>query len=254
MSACWTMFENPSNSLVTRQGACSYLGSYLARAKIVDKNSISHQMKHMSEWLHRYLKLQDGSNIQADYHKHGAFYSLSQTFFYVFVYHHKAFVESEKGLNYLKSLDLPRIVLSKLNPLRFCLKTIVDMFARLTRMYELVFCYSTIEKNNRQKIFSQFDQNDSKLKVMEHFFPFDPYILPRSSVFIKPLYNEWNDLNGMTSEEEHEEEEVLKDDMEDIDHLFASINPHMGRLSTSRKSAAHSFEMMCISPGFMNYN
>ena len=255
MDTCWNVFQKPSNALVIRQGASSYLGSFLARAKILDKEFITKQLTLMSGWLHRYLKFQDGSNIQADYHKHGAFYSLCQTFFYAFVYHHQSFVESRKGLKFLKTLDFPRVVLSKLNPLRFCLKSVVDVFARITRMYELVFCYSTIEKNNRLKLFSLQEQSleNNKLQGMEHYFPFDPYTLPKSSHYIKPLYQEWNGVNlgDESANSCDDEDELLKNDMDEIDDLFESIDPHvgLGKLSSSRKSA-HSFDMMCVSPGF----
>ena len=205
----------------------------------------------MSTWLHRYLKFQDGSNIQADYHKHGAFYSLCQTFFYTFVYHHQTFVESPKGLLFLKTLDFPRVVLSKLNPLRFCLKSVVDMLARITRMYELVFCYSTIEKNNRHQLFSLQDSQNNKLQSMEHFFPFDPYTLQKSVRYIKPIYHEWKGMNMAEDSTSFDDDKVLENDMDEIDDMFQSLDTHieLNKLSTSRKSA-HSFDMMCVSPGF----
>jgi len=254
-----------------RQASVSYLASFLARANYLEKELIAQQLKLMSEWLHRYMKHLDGRNIQQDYRKHASFYSCCQAMLYVFVYHYQSYVDTStsKGTAFIKSLDFSRIVLSKLNPLRFCLSTVVSVFARITRMYEIVFCYSTIEKNNRRTLTMNKGRDESVIQShLEEFFPFDPYMLPKSGTFIKALYSKWS---GAHIEDDVEEEEgddddensasvnddvdIMEDGMEEIDELFESMGQQLSlkKYSSSRKSA-HSFDMMCVSPGFSLHN
>ena len=108
-----------------------------------------------------------------------------------------------------------RIVSSELNPLKFCLPAIALRFAQLARWrtrgclsphlslyrcrnYQIVFCYSIIETNNRYTLPESFSTNDYHngnlpSNLLYSFFPFDPYVLKRSSVFIQPIYNDYRD-------------------------------------------------------------
>ena len=132
-------------------------------------------------------------------------------------------------------------------------------------MYEIVFCYSTIEKNNRRTLSTHKGQYESVIQShLEEFFPFDPYILPKSSTFIKELYSKWSgaqiedgdgdgDAKGEDSEDSASDNDVdlMEDGMEEIDELFEEMGQQLSlkKYSSSRKSA-HSFDMMCVSPGF----
>lgn len=239
--------ETPSNPQIIRQTSSSFLASFLVRANYIDKALLSQQIKDLSEWIHRYLKLQDDTSLIPDYRKHACFYSVCQTLFYTFVYHHQYFVESKKGMKFVKSLELSRIVVSKLNPLKYCLKAIVELFARITRMYEIAFCYSIIEHNNRSLT--------ERLQISEHedfnntdtFFPFDPYMLPKSQAFIEPLYHHWQALQIET------ESTSANVDIDDIDEMFQPFDDHSGTNKNTmrpRSKPSTSFDMMCISPGF----
>ena len=52
-------------------------------------------------------------------------------------------------LPFLRSLNYERMVTSQLNPLRFCLPAVVQNFANVARHYQLAYCYTVIERNNR---------------------------------------------------------------------------------------------------------
>lgn len=251
IATCWKILQDPNYASVIRQSSGCYLSSFLARAKYVNREVVVDQIKRLCEWTHRYIDLQD-ENSRADKNKHGPFYSACQALFYIFLYHYKSLLESSDGLTFLKSLNLVRVVTSRLNPLKFCLESVVNLFARVTRMYQIVFCYSIIERNNRIN-FQQINNNGSSeetSKADEHdksFFPFDPYLLPNSNKWVTPYYVNWN-LSVLEDESDDEDEEDISDanaaDTSDLSDNTEALN----------KSVAGSFDMMCISPGFQLQN
>ena len=68
-----------------------------------------------------------------------------------------------------------------------CLPSVVEMFARLTSRYELLFCYTILEQNKRLVLSTGISTSESgagatAVQVANHldcFFPFDPYTLKR---------------------------------------------------------------------------
>jgi len=194
LATCWGILQDPNYASILRQTSACYLSSFLARAKFVDISIVRRELRNLSAWIHRYIDYQD-DNTQIAKTKHGPFYSACQALFYIFVYHHKLLVETPADITFTKSLNLARIVTSRLNPLKYCLESVVGMFARVTRMYQIVFCYSIIERNNRS-----LENMSEHCKVIEGdgsmgtFFPFDPYMLPKSGKWIQPLYCLWNDV------------------------------------------------------------
>ena len=237
IATCWKIFQDPNNAQILRRSAAAYLASFLARANFLDKETVKGQVIHLSDWVHRYLDYQDGSNTNADFQKHAPFYSLCQTLFYVFIYHYKYLLESNQNIAFVKSLNFMRIVTSKLNPLKYCLSTIVNLFARITRIYEIVFCYSIIERNNRNTL-RELSFEDQKVvnNELEMYFPFDPYVLPESSRFIKPSYLEWTDSEmkvDSDSDSDNDSNDTLSDEDDEDDEMKPA-----------------SFDMMCVSPGF----
>lgn len=81
---------------------------------------------------------------------------------------------------FLQSLNLPKIISCKLNPLKFCLPSIVENFAAVTRSYQLAYCYTIIENNTRESI-PVIGKGGHVLMnpVLNMYFPFDPYVLLR---------------------------------------------------------------------------
>ncbi|CAL1605100.1 unnamed protein product [Knipowitschia caucasica] len=103
-----------------------------------------------------------------------------------------------EGLEYLQSLNLERMVLCRLNPLKVCLPTVTHMFAAIMRRYQVVFCYSVIEKNSRHMVpmvrsSTGGDRVLSNTNPLDCFFPYDPYLLKRSGQLIQPLYQVWEE-------------------------------------------------------------
>ncbi|XP_056263928.1 RNA polymerase I-specific transcription initiation factor RRN3 [Pseudoliparis swirei] len=199
----WKILQSPAQPAVLRQAAAGYLGSFLARAKFIPMATVRACLDLLLSWIHGYIDSQDGSGRAAccDISLHGPFYSACQAVFYTLVFRHKAMLESnmKKGLEYLQSLNLERVVMCQMNPLKVCLPAVTSMFAAITRTYQVVFCYSVIERNNRHVLpvvrsSAGGDGVTTNTNPLDSFFPFDPYLLKRSVQLIEPLYRVWEEL------------------------------------------------------------
>ncbi|XP_023278631.1 RNA polymerase I-specific transcription initiation factor RRN3 [Seriola lalandi dorsalis] len=199
----WKILQNPSQPAVLRQAAAGYLGSFLARAKFIPVLTVRACLDLLLSWIHRYIDSQDSSGRQAccDISLHGPFYSACQAVFYTLIFRHRVMLEGnmKKGLEYLQSLNLERVVMCQLNPLKVCLPSVTNMFAAITRKYQVVFCYTIIERNNRHVLpvvrsSAGGDCVTTNTNPLDSFFPFDPYLLKRSGQLIEPLYQVWEEL------------------------------------------------------------
>lgn len=200
----WKILQSPAQPAVLRQAAAGYLGSFLARAKFIPVLTVRACLDLLLSWIHRYIDSQDNSGRQAccDISLHGPFYTACQAVFYTLIFRHRAMLEGnmKKGLEYLQSLNLERVVMCQLNPLKVCLPSVTSMFAAITRTYQVVFCYTIIERNNRLVLpvvrsSAGGDSVSTNTNPLDSFFPFDPYLLKRSGQLIEPLYQVWEELS-----------------------------------------------------------
>uniref|UniRef100_A0A673IJN5 RRN3 homolog, RNA polymerase I transcription factor n=1 Tax=Sinocyclocheilus rhinocerous TaxID=307959 RepID=A0A673IJN5_9TELE len=183
----WKMLQAPNQPPVLRQAAAGYMGSFMARAKFLPVSTVKACLDLLVPWLHLYINSQDsGSKAFCDVNLHGPFYTACQAVFYTLIFRHNAILEGnmKKGLVYLQGLNLERIVMCQLNPLRVCLPAVTNMFAAITRKYQLVFCYTIIERNNRNLLpvvscSTGGSSVSTNTNPLDTFFPFDPYLLKR---------------------------------------------------------------------------
>ncbi|XP_056143654.1 RNA polymerase I-specific transcription initiation factor RRN3 [Lampris incognitus] len=198
----WKILQSPSQPAVLRQAAGGYMGSFLARANFVPVATVTACLDLVVPWLHRYIDSQDSSGRQAcvDVALHGPFYTACQAIFYALIFRHRAILESnmKKGLLYLQGLNLERLVMCQLNPLKVCLPAVTSLFAAFTRKYQLVFCYTVIQRNSRcmLPVVRSSIGGDSVIvntNPLDSVFPFDPYLLKRSGKVINPLYQVWEE-------------------------------------------------------------
>uniref|UniRef100_A0A8C9W5U1 RRN3 homolog, RNA polymerase I transcription factor n=1 Tax=Scleropages formosus TaxID=113540 RepID=A0A8C9W5U1_SCLFO len=135
----WKLLQSPSQPAILRQAAAGYIGSFLARAKFVPVMTVKACLDLLVPWLHRYIDSQDSGSF-CDVTLHGPFYAACQAVFYTLVFRHRAILEGNmrKGLAYLQSLNLERIVMSQLNPLKVCLPSVANMFASITRSGKVI--------------------------------------------------------------------------------------------------------------------
>lgn len=220
----------------------AYIASYIARSKFITLTMARLCLTIMTHWIHEYIDGCSPDNMKPDVKFHGPFFSLCQAVFYVFVFRHKALLESPDGLKFSRQLNFERVISSRLNPLKVCLPTVVEVFASITNHHEIVFCYSILEQNKRLVLSSVTPTTTSEEKtqleavnILDCFFPFDPYHLKRSSEFIQPLYQEWEEVELMEMDDDH------SSSLPDGTNLSA--------VPTSLDSSlSHSYSMSTISP------
>uniref|UniRef100_A0A673IEP7 RNA polymerase I-specific transcription initiation factor RRN3-like n=1 Tax=Sinocyclocheilus rhinocerous TaxID=307959 RepID=A0A673IEP7_9TELE len=223
----WKMLHAPNQPPVLRQAAAGYMGSFMARAKTVKAC-----LDLLVPWLHLYINSQDsGSKAFCDVNLHGSFYTACQAVFYTLIFRHNAILEGnmKKGLAYLQGLNLERIVMCQLNPLRVCLPAVTNMFAAITRKYQLVFCYTIIERNNRNllPVVSNSTGGNSvstNTNPLDTFFPFDPYLLKSSGKLIEPIYQVWEEPSDCMIHVP--KKKVRKGSMEEEDDFLHGGTPH----------------------------
>lgn len=198
----WRILQHPSQPAVLRQAAAGYMGSFLARAKFIPVLTVRACLDLLLSWIHNYIDSQDYSGKQAccDIGLHGPFYTACQAVFYTLIFRHRAILDAnmKKGLEYLQSMNLERVVMCQLNPLKVCLPSVTSMFAAITRKYQVVFCYTIIERNNRHMLpvvrsSAGGDGVATNTNPLDSYFPFDPYLLKRSGHVIEPLYQIWEE-------------------------------------------------------------
>uniref|UniRef100_A0A3Q3WJR7 Uncharacterized protein n=1 Tax=Mola mola TaxID=94237 RepID=A0A3Q3WJR7_MOLML len=217
--------QNPSQPAVLRQAASGYLGSFLARAKFVPVLTVRACLDLLLSLIHRYIDSQDSSGKQVccDISLHGPFYTACQAVFYTLVFRHRAMLEGnmKKGLEYLQSLNLERVVMCQLNPLKVCLPAVTSMFAAITRKYQIVFCYTIIERNNRHMLpvvrnSAGGDCVTTNTNPLDSFFPFDPYLLKRENETFSSLFKRWFFVCQGSREDE---DDFLSGDMPQADGI-----------------------------------
>ncbi|XP_074866730.1 RNA polymerase I-specific transcription initiation factor RRN3 isoform X2 [Carettochelys insculpta] len=248
----WKKLQNPNNPALIRQTAASYIGSFLARAKFIPIVTVKACMDLLVNWLHKYIDNQDaGTKAYCDVALHGPFYSTCQSVFYALIFRHKQLLDGnlKKGLAYLQNLNFERIVMCQLNPLKICLPSIVNLFAAITRKYQLVFCYTIIERNNRQflpviRSSSGGDSVQMCTNPLDSFFPFDPYILKRSKKTIDPIYQIWEELSTEDLQELKKPFKKCTTEDEDDDFLTGETPQNDGMAGIT----PNSYESNILSP------
>ncbi|XP_026991720.1 RNA polymerase I-specific transcription initiation factor RRN3 [Tachysurus fulvidraco] len=239
----WKVLQSPSQPAVLRQAAAAYMGSFLARAKFIPIATVRACLDLMVPWLHLYIDSQDsGSKAFCDISLHGPFYASCQAVFYTLIFRHKAIVEGnmKKGLAYLQSLNLERIVMSQLNPLKVCLPAVTNMFAAIMRKYQLVFCYTIIERNNRTMLpvvrsSVGGDSLSTNTNPLDTFFPFDPYLLKRSGQYFESIYQVWEEPSDcmaaprkdVAKNSTEEEDDFLHGETPKADMVMGSYESHL---------------------------
>jgi len=145
----------------------------------------------------------------------------------------------------VKSWKLNEIVSSSLNPLRYCMRTIRNKFARIACQHQLAYCYTIIDANNRISlpVRGEMSSNNKMMffatpnsslgkrtpsakssatssfndNPLDSFFPFDPYLLKRSKPYIEKFYQEFQDNDDDDEVEDNEEEDSNDEDEDNQD-------------------------------------
>jgi RNA polymerase I-specific transcription initiation factor RRN3 len=116
-------------------------------------------------------------------------------------------------------------------------------FARVAQATDFIYCYTILESNKRTDMSfssssaprstnsntSRPDSLSSMLSLLQAkilyepanvelttFFPFDPYRLPKSNVFIQGVYREWSSVAIDDDEEDEDEDEDSDEEPEGL--------------------------------------
>ncbi|XP_052818391.1 RNA polymerase I-specific transcription initiation factor RRN3-like [Mya arenaria] len=220
----WKRVQNPNVHSVYRQTAVTYMGSLLARAKFINIRTVMRTLELMMTWAHNYTQTCLDS-VMADIKHHGPFYSVCQAVFYVFAFRQKEMFETRKGLKWAENLQIQHLIQSRLNPLKVCLPLIVKTFASICRQHQLAFCDHIIQQNARSFIPVV---SDGTQKVLEAYFPFDPYLLDRSKHYIEDQYRTYDrcvDFEDEDSAEEEDDDEMFTEDVMSSKHVAMATAP-----------------------------
>ncbi|XP_070168180.1 RNA polymerase I-specific transcription initiation factor RRN3 isoform X2 [Polyergus mexicanus] len=185
----WRKVIDPNVAPVLRQSAVCYISSLLATASFISSGLVKLTMSKLITWIRNYINMQEYSKyIDDDMKRHAVFYSVCQAFFHLFIARHKEFVSSKNGMLFLQELDMPRVVTCRLNPLKMCNNKIVYSFADITSTYQLAYCYTIIENNERNQL-PIFGMKTHLPVLVSNFFPFESYTLQHSKQRIVSLFH-----------------------------------------------------------------
>ncbi|XP_065345871.1 RNA polymerase I-specific transcription initiation factor RRN3 [Cloeon dipterum] len=206
LTALWSKVTRMGENAVVRQTAAHYIASVVSRGQFVSVNATRCILQQMSKWCHAYVEAQQDATI-CDVKMHGIFYSVCQGLFYIVAFRHADLMATEKGLKWVQSLGLAKLVTSRLNPLKPCLPAVAQNFATVTRTYQIAYCFTVLEKNSRSQLPTVSLSGQQTVTNLNCFFPFDPYLLNRSAVFINDQYREYEPLEQPGDERSDSENE-----------------------------------------------
>jgi RNA polymerase I-specific transcription initiation factor RRN3 len=206
---------------LSRQSCSAYIGSYISRAIFIKLELVKDSLYVMVGWVHDYLENLDKKNMFPDVEVHSIFYSVCQSIFYIICFHYTNLFQNE-GKEYWSSLELEKIITSSLNPLKFCLNTIVNEFSRICSEFGLTICEEIIQKNKHLILPTRNIYGRSN--YLESFFPFDPYLLQNSSIFINKYYRTWNTKDDEEEESKDIQEETTDEDMKSTTNSLQNMS------------------------------
>ncbi|XP_043949733.1 RNA polymerase I-specific transcription initiation factor RRN3 isoform X4 [Drosophila biarmipes] len=188
----WKKVQNPNISAIIRHTAVGYMASFLSRARFLPLRIVIYYLKELSKWAHNYIDDSGEYNQNCSLKAHLVFYSVCQAVFYLIAFRARDLTANSKGLLFLQSLQLSRLAMCHLNPLRYCLAPVATAFAGFTRTYQLAYCHTVLERNARRKLATVYGHDKCMPEeTLESFFPFDPYLLKLSNKYIKANYMEY---------------------------------------------------------------
>lgn len=245
---------DPLKPNVTRVAAAAYISSYVARAKFLEPSTIQRVVLTLTTWCGSYVDQYEPTLKSLDCTKHDVFYAVIQAVMYIFCFRwrdlvidnelemddemdedmfaeeHLHLTQPESGFGSGASRtwctglrNLPRLVMSKFNPLKLCAPSVVRQFAKISRNTHFMYVYPVLEKN--REIFVPGLGSSNLLQTVQTFFPFDPYKLDGSRGYVDNIYFEWIADDEDDDEDDESEEEETEDEDVTSGMMAMSISP-----------------------------
>ena len=250
VDACSHLAIDSNRPPLLRASACAYLASYIARGAHVPGFVVRDVFATLCEQLDRLRATHEPKCIGPDLRRYGTYYAIAQALLYAFCFRWRDLIVTTDGklptdadimyhegdfLWHGKTLEIVRRnIFCKLNPLRICAPDIVKQFGRISKHLRFTYVDTLVETNKRVRLSRSLasgylngiggretaltGKKGEEAFLMDAYFPFDPYVLPRSKRWVERDYVQWRPVPGMPVEKDDEDDdEEEEDDDEDDD-------------------------------------
>ncbi|KAL1594744.1 DNA independent RNA polymerase I transcription factor [Nothophoma quercina] len=231
---------------ILRVAAAAYLASFIARGAHVSGAVVRDVFDLLCHHLERLRMQQEPGCKGPDLRRYGTYYAISQALLYTFCFRWRDLIVMPDGRTptdediiyhegdftwYNNVQDtLRRNIFSALNPLKICAPSIVGQFARMAHHLRFIYVYPLIETNKRIRLARSMaggylggiggretalsQKRGDDMFLLDAYFPFDPYVLPRSKRWIEGDYVQWKPVPGMPVEKDEEDSDEEEDEEE----------------------------------------
>ncbi|OAL44259.1 RNA polymerase I-specific transcription initiation factor RRN3 [Pyrenochaeta sp. DS3sAY3a] len=232
-----------------RNSAAAYLASFIARGSHVSGAVVRDVFDLLCHHLESLRISQEPTSKGPDLRRYSTYYAISQALLYTFCFRWRELIVTPDGnpptdediiyhegdFQWHNSIQeiIRRNIFCRLNPLKICAPTIVAQFARMAHHLRFMYIYPLMETNKRVRLARSLasgyldgiggretalsGKKGEERFLMDAYFPFDPYVLPRSKRWVAQDYVEWKPVPGMPIERDDDDEEEDEDDDEDED-------------------------------------
>ncbi|PSN69724.1 RNA polymerase I-specific transcription initiation factor RRN3 [Corynespora cassiicola Philippines] len=243
---CSSLAFDPLRPHILRVAAAAYLASFIARGAHVSTSLV----REVFDLLCHHLEVLRAEHEPAckgpDLRRYGSYYAIAQALLYTFCFRWRDLIVTSDGVpptdeeivyqegdfTWYNSIQdiLRRNIFSKLNPLKICAPTIVSQFARMAHHLRFLYVFPLIETNKRIRLARSLGagymdgigaretaltmKKGEESFLLDAYFPFDPYVLPRSKRWLEQDYVQWKPVPGMPVERDEDEDDEDDDDDE----------------------------------------
>lgn len=230
-----------------RASAAAYLASFIARGAHVSGAVVRDVFDLLCHHLESLRMAHEPTCKGPDLRRYSTYYAISQALLYTFCFRWRDLIVTPDGTaptdediiyhegdftwhNSIQEI-IRRNIFCRLNPLKICAPTIVAQFARMAHHLRFMYIYPLIETNKRVRLARSMasgyldgiggretaltGKRGEATFLMDAYFPFDPYVLPRSKRWVEGDYVQWKPVPGMPVEKDDDDDE--EDDEEDDD-------------------------------------
>ncbi|KAH6638025.1 RNA polymerase I-specific transcription initiation factor RRN3 [Boeremia exigua] len=242
---------------ILRVAAAAYLASFIARGAHVSGAVVRDVFDLLCHHLERLRIQQEPGCKGPDLRRYGTYYAISQALLYTFCFRWRDLIVTPDGhtptdediiyhegdftwYNNVQEI-IRRNIFSALNPLKICAPSIVAQFARMAHHLRFLYVYPLIETNKRVRLARSMagaylggiggretalsQKRGDDMFLLDAYFPFDPYVLPRSKRWIEPDYVQWKPVPGMPVERDEEESEDEEEGDDEDDESESEVEP-----------------------------
>jgi RNA polymerase I-specific transcription initiation factor RRN3 len=234
---------------ILRVAAAAYLASFIARGAHVSGVVVRDVFDLLCQHLESLRISQEPFCKLPDLRRYGTYYAIAQALIYTFCFRWRDLILTEDGqpltdeevmyhdsdftwYNGVQDI-FRRNIFSKLNPLKICAPTIVGQFARVAHHLRFIYVFPLLETNKRIRLARSMGGPGGYMDgvgaretaltmkkgednfLLDAYFPFDPYVLPRSKRWLEHDYVQWKPLPGMAPTKDEDEDEEEDEDDED---------------------------------------